>query len=152
MHTAYSPNGAGDPAAVLNGRHLDLAIFQTALLKIPLLNFQVFSRVMAFKAIFFFTLLILEKCICKCPFGGNCVSYRKKKKNKNHERKSKKQNSQKKYIYTHLYINLKTLYKWVVIYKMLTLREKNFIQCFEKKKKRKKTFKKGQHTDTTSNF
>lgn len=61
MHTAYSPNVAGDSAAVLNGRHLDLAIFQTALLKIPLLNFQVFSCVMAFKAILFFTLLILEK-------------------------------------------------------------------------------------------
>lgn len=42
LHTAYSPNVAGDSAAVLNGRHLDLADFQTALLKIPLLNFQVF--------------------------------------------------------------------------------------------------------------
>lgn len=137
MHTAYSPNGAGDPAAVLNGRHLDLAIFQTALLKIPLLNFQVFSRVMAFKAIFFLHYWSLKNASANVHLVAT-VFHTEKKKNKNHERKSKKQNSQKKYIYTHLYINLKTLYKWVVIYKMLTLREKNFIQCFEKKKKEEK--------------
>lgn len=33
LHTAYSPNVAGDSAAVLNGRHLDLAISQTAVAK-----------------------------------------------------------------------------------------------------------------------
>lgn len=66
------------------------------------------------------------------------------KKKKNHERKSKKKKSWKKYIYTHLYINLKTLYKWVVIYKMLTLRAKKkktkkLYTMFQEKKKRKKT-------------
>lgn len=34
---------------------------------------------------------------------------------------------------------------------MLTLRKKNFIQCF-KEKKGKNIFKNGQHTDTTSNL
>lgn len=58
--------------------------------------------VMAFKAIsIFFTLLILEKCICKCPFGGNRVSYRKKKKIT--KGSQKKKILEKIYIYTFIY-------------------------------------------------
>lgn len=35
---------------------------------------------------------------------------------------------------------------------MLTLREKKKLYTMFQEKKKKKTFKKGQHTDTTSNF
>jgi len=57
LHTAYSPDAAGDPAAVLNGTHLDLAIFQTALWKIPLLSFQV-------------SLFCVRACVCVCVCNG----------------------------------------------------------------------------------
>lgn len=56
--------------------------------------------------------------------------------NKQTNRSQKKET--KKYIHI-LYINLKTLYKWVVIYKMLMLRGRDFIQFQEKKKKEKHT-------------
>lgn len=58
-----------------------------------------------------------------------------------------KERSQQKYIYTHLYINLKTLYKWVVIYMMLTLRgeKKKTLYNVSRGGNEKKTFKKGDN-------
>lgn len=109
-------------------------LFQQHFLKGPVLNFQVLFHVMAFKAIFIL-LIHLQMSI----WWQLC------------DRKQiKKEKPTKIYIYTHLYINLKTLYKWVVIYMMLTLSEKTLYTMFQEKKR--KHFKKGQRTGTTSNL
>lgn len=59
--------------------------------------------------------------------------YTETNKQTNDNNKIKSKRATKK-IYVHiLYINLKTLYKWVVIYKMLMLRGGKFLYSFKEK-------------------
>lgn len=98
----------------------------------PLTNVQVSFYIMAFKATF--VNATDPWCNYYYPFGGIWVLYRNKQ--------IKKKKETKKYIHI-LYINLKTLYKWVVIYKMLMLRGGTLYSF--KKKKRKTYLKRDGH-------